>query len=160
MHRKRNWLIALFTLACIAAALLSPPMPQPLSYHAFVDQRDFFDIPNFLDVASNIGFVVPGVWGLWVTLRRRTIFATSLERVPYVVFFIGMLLTSIGSSYYHLAPDNERLFWDRLPMTIAFMSLIAAQLNERINVRVGMSLLIPMLLIGDIPTRTLMRSFS
>ena len=33
-----------------------------------------------------------------------------------------MLLTAVGSSYYHLAPDNERLFWDRLPMTIAFSS--------------------------------------
>ena len=30
------------------------------------------------------------------------------------VFFAGILLTAFGSSFYHLAPDNERLFWDRL----------------------------------------------
>jgi hypothetical protein len=57
-------------------------------------------------------------------------------------------LTAAGSAYYHLAPDNERLFWDRLPMTIAFMSLIAAQVVDRISVRAGLRLLAPMLLVG------------
>ena len=73
------------------------------------------------------------------------VFSSPLERLPYVVFFIGMLLTAVGSSYYHLEPDNERLFWDRLPMTIAFMSLIAAQMTERVSVRAGITLLGPML---------------
>ena len=59
-----------------------------------------------------------------------------------------MLLTAGGSAYYHLAPDNERLFWDRLPMTIAFMSLIAAQVADRMSVRAGLILLVPMLLVG------------
>jgi hypothetical protein len=145
---NRNVLIAAFSALCVIAAVFWPPMPQPLSYHAFVDQRPFFGVPNFLDVASNIGFVIPGLIGLVVTLRPRTVFISDIERVPYVVFFLGMLLTSVGSSYYHLAPDNERLFWDRLPMTIAFMSLIAAQLCERVNVRTGMALLGPMLAIG------------
>jgi hypothetical protein len=145
---NRNLLIALFTLMCIAAAVFWPPMPQPLDYHAFVDRRAFFDTANFLDVASNIGFVIPGFAGLFVTLSPRTAFIDPIERLPYTVFFVGMLLTALGSSYYHLAPDNERLFWDRLPMTIAFMSLIAAQLCERVSVRVGIALLAPMLAIG------------
>ena len=38
---------------------------------------------------------------------------------------IGTALVALGSSYYHLHPDNARLFWDRLPMTVAFMSLLA-----------------------------------
>ena len=145
---NRNVLIVAFSLLCVAAALLWPPMPQPLSYHAFVDQRAFFGVPNFLDVASNIGFVIPGLLGVFVTLRPQTTFICRVERAPYVVFFLGMLLTSIGSSYYHLAQDNERLFWDRLPMTIAFMSLIAAQICERVNVRAGIALLAPLLAIG------------
>jgi hypothetical protein len=58
------------------------------------------------------------------------------------------VLTGLGSGYYHLTPDNERLFWDRLPMTIAFMSLIAAQIADRIDVRAGVALLAPMLLVG------------
>ncbi|HEX5680948.1 MAG TPA: hypothetical protein VFX82_08935, partial [Desulfobacterales bacterium] len=70
------------------------------------------------------------------------------ERWPYAVFFIGVLLTALGSGYYHLAPDNETLFWDRLPMTIAFMGLVASQIVDRINVRAGLALLLPMLLLG------------
>ena len=142
---NRNGAIAGFSMICVIAAVIWPAMPQPLSYHEFVDRRAFFGVANFLDVASNIGFVIPGAMGLIVTLNPRTTFATSIERIPYLVFFVGMLLTAIGSSYYHLAPDNERLFWDRLPMTIAFMSLIAAQLCERISVRAGIVLLLPML---------------
>lgn len=61
---------------------------------------------------------------------------------------MGLLLTAAGSAYYHLLPDNERLFWDRLPMTIAFMSLIVAQIVDRISVRAGLALLAPMLLVG------------
>jgi hypothetical protein len=38
------------------------------------------------------------------------------------VLFAGVTLSSLGSSYFHLAPDNARLMWDRLPMTIAFIS--------------------------------------
>jgi hypothetical protein len=64
------------------------------------------------------------------------------------VFFVGVLLTAAGSAYYHLAPDNQRLFWDRLPMTIAFMALIAAQVADRISVRMGLVLLIPLLAVG------------
>ena len=70
------------------------------------------------------------------------------ERWPYAVFFLGALLTALGSGYYHLAPDNESLFWDRLPMTIAFMGLVASQIVDRIDIRAGLALLVPMLLIG------------
>jgi hypothetical protein len=58
------------------------------------------------------------------------------------------LLTAIGSSYYHLAPDNARLVWDRLPMTIVFMALVAAMIEERISVRAGLWLLPFLLAIG------------
>jgi hypothetical protein len=64
------------------------------------------------------------------------------------VFFAGVVLTGLGSGYYHLSPDNERLFWDRLPMTVAFMSLLAAQVVDRIDTRTGIALLVPMLLVG------------
>ena len=60
------------------------------------------------------------------------------ERWFYVAVFFGMLPTAAGSSYYHLAPDNDRLVWDRLPMTIVFMSLVAAMIAERICVRVAL----------------------
>lgn len=145
---KRTAIILGFTLIGAVAALLVPAMPQPLDYHLFVDRRTFFGVPNFLDVASNLGFFVAGVLGLYVVARKQTSFEAGSERFPYAVFFLGLLLTTFGSGYYHLEPDNERLFWDRLPMTMAFMSLIAAQIVDRIDRRTGLYLLLPMLLIG------------
>jgi hypothetical protein len=67
---------------------------------------------------------------------------------PYRFAFVGLLLTAFGSSYYHLAPDNARLVWDRMPMTITFMSLVAAVIAERINLRLGLRLLPVLLLVG------------
>lgn len=137
-----------FTALCILAALLLPAMPQPTAYHLFADRRPMFGVDSFLNVASNAAFLLAGVAGLVVVMRPRTRFEFDRERWPYAIFFLGMLLTAAGSAWYHLAPDNERLFWDRLPMTIAFMSLIAAQVVDRIDVKAGLLLLLPMLLVG------------
>ncbi len=145
---NRTWTILAFTALSIAAAFLLPAMPQPIAYHDFADQRQLFGIANFLDVASNAGFLLVGVAGLFVVFKPRTPFEHNSERLPYAIFFVGLVLTALGSGYYHLQPDNEHLFWDRLPMTIAFMSLIAAQIVDRISARVGLLLLLPMLLTG------------
>lgn len=144
MTRK---LVALTALA-VAAALLLPAMPQPAAYHEFADRRAMFGVANFLDVASNIAFLVAGLAGLAVVFRSPGSFQHPPERWPYALFFAGVLLTAVGSAYYHLAPDNERLFWDRLPMSIAFMSLVAAQIVDRVDVKAGLSLLLPMVLVG------------
>jgi hypothetical protein len=148
--RRRLGSILAFTLLCAAAAFLLPAVPQPASYHHFADRRALFGVDNFLDVASNFGFLLVGAAGLLVVFRPRTRFERNSERLPYAVFFAGMVLTALGSAYYHLAPDNERLFWDRLPMTIAFMSLIAAQIVDRSSIRAGLALLVPMLLVGAV----------
>lgn len=137
-----------FTIASVLAALLLPAMPQPQDYHDFADDRTLFGVPNFMDVATNAAFLLAGLAGLVAVAWRRTAFETQAERWPYAVFFVGVVLTGLGSGYYHLVPDNERLFWDRLPMTIAFMSLIAAQVSDRIHARAGVALLVPMLLVG------------
>jgi hypothetical protein len=146
---KPHWLLAL-TVACVLAAVLWPAMPQPLNYHNFADRRELLTIPNLFDVVSNIGFLVAGIAGLVTAFRRETVFASNAERWPYAICFLGMLLTAFGSGFYHLAPDNERLFWDRMPMTIAFMSLVAAQVIDRISIRAGLWLLGPMLAVGAI----------
>jgi hypothetical protein len=122
---KQTWLLAGFTLTSILAAVLLPALPQPLAYHDFADQRTMLGVAHFPDVASNAGFLLIGLVGLAVVARPRTQFEHAVERWPYALFFVGMLLTALGSAYYHLAPDNEALVWDRLPMTVAFMSLIS-----------------------------------
>ena len=59
-----------------------------------------------------------------------------------------MLLTCFGSAYYHWSPDNATLVWDRLPMTLAFMSLMAAVTSEHIEIKSGQRALVPLLLFG------------
>jgi hypothetical protein len=140
--------VAAITLLGALAALLLPALPQPLAYHDFADHRTLFGVENFLDVASNLGFLLAGLAGLVVVALPRTAFERESERLPYALFFAGVLLTALGSAYYHLEPDNERLFWDRLPMTIAFMSLVSAQVVDRIQLRAGLALLPPLLLTG------------
>jgi len=142
---KRTGVVVLvtLTLVVIIAAILAPRIAQPLAYHNFADRRVWLDIPNFGDVVSNAGFAIVGLWGLVILLGKpsRVQFVDSRERWPYVIVFAGMILTAIGSSYYHLAPDNDRLVWDRLPMTIVFMALVAAMIIERISVPIGLALL-------------------
>ena len=142
-----RWIVAL-TVVALAAAFFLPAVSQPLEYHDFADHRHVYGVDNFLDVVSNAGFLVFGLMGLFIIGNGRACFERPAERWPYVIFFIGLLLTALGSGYYHLAPNNETLFWDRLPMTIAFMGLVAAQIVDRISVRAGLILLPPALLIG------------
>jgi hypothetical protein len=130
-----------------------PPIPQMQSYHAFADARTMLGVPNFLNVASNLPFAVVGVLGLWLLLRHDAVGPSGpvlerAERWPLLVLFAGVLLTAFGSSYYHLAPDNDRLVWDRLPMTVAFMGFFAGMLGERIGVRAGAWLLWPLVWLG------------
>ncbi len=145
---KRAWFLAGFTLAAVAAAVLLPAVPQWPGYHDFADHRAAFGVANFIDVVSNAGFALAAFAGLVALASRRTRFEHPAERLPYAVFFVGLLLTAAGSAYYHLAPDNERLYWDRLPMTVAFMSLVATQVVERVSLRTGLALLAPMLVVG------------
>ena len=84
-------------------------MPQALDYHQFADRRSAFGVPNFMDVASNAGFLIAGILGFIVVFSGHARFEFRREQWLYAVFFLGILLTAFGSSYYHLAPDNERL---------------------------------------------------
>ena len=140
--------LGMISLAALAVALFVPPVAQPTGYHAFADSRPWLGVPNFLDVVSNAGFAVAGVAGLVVTFTAHAAFKTPMERLPYAAFFAALVLTALGSAWYHLAPDNERLFWDRLPMTLAFMSLLCAQLADRVNARAGALALLPLMLAG------------
>ncbi len=156
MDRSRKsslWLLAILAALIVSICCLIPPIPQPLSYHLFADQRSFLGIPNLGDVLSNLPFAVIGIWGLVVLLRshfsrRGGLFLDERETWPYLFVFAGLLLTAFGSTYYHLAPDNERLVWDRLPMTITFMAMVATVITERLNVRLGLVLLPILLMVG------------
>jgi hypothetical protein len=124
------------------------PIPQDLAYHQFVDQRVFLSIPNFLNVFSNLAFIIIGIHCLRVLFLHKHEINGICAGSAYYFFFIGLILTGFGSGYYHLSPDNQTLVWDRLPMAIAFMALFSFFLSEHINARLGIWLLWPLLAIG------------
>jgi hypothetical protein len=130
-----------------------PPISQDLGYHAFADERPLLGVPNLLNVSSNLPFLVVGAVGTWQLVRHDAVrpdgpVRERAERWPLLVLFVGVFLTAFGSAYYHLAPDNDRLVWDRLPMTVAFMGLFASMIGERIGVRAGAWLLWPLVWLG------------
>ena len=145
MFSKRAGIWPFLALAIFLgiAALLAPRADLPPSYHRFADQRMWLGIPRFGDVASNIAFLIAGLWGFAFLSRKSSLpqFIDARERWPYLGVFLGLFLTAFGSAYYHLAPDNDRLVWDRLPMTVVFMPLVAALIAERVNVKLGLWLL-------------------
>jgi hypothetical protein len=146
----RGWLLGIFTLGLALAAVVVPAMPQPLSYHVFADCRTFWAIPNFFNVISNLPFLVGGALGLAIIWNGRGAFISGREQLPYIVFFVGAFLTCFGSAYYHAAPDNPRLVWDRLPMTLGFAGLVSAAIAERVDLKLGLRALWPLLLLGVI----------
>lgn len=149
----RGCLLSAIVAGAIGWGILSPAMVQSQDYHRFADTRTLLAIENAADTLSNAAFLVVGMLGLAFLWRERAAgarqrFGSPHEIRPYWVFFVGVALTSVGSAYYHLVPDDARLVWDRLPMTVAFMSLLAAVLAERINVRAGNLLLVPLVVLG------------
>ena len=137
---RRHPLGFLFVLAAVSLLGLAfvPPIPQPQDYHRFADGRTLFGIPHFWNIVSNLPFVLVGALGL---IRVRRDASASL-------FFLGVFLTGFSSSYYHWAPDDWGLFWDRLPMSVAFMAILANVIEERLDARAGKLLLAPLVALG------------
>ncbi|CAJ1963663.1 unnamed protein product [Sphenostylis stenocarpa] len=143
------WLVALFCF--IVLMIVTPAIPQSQDYHNFADHRNFFGIPNTLNVVSNFPFLVIGLIGL-VLCHHGNYFRLCLqgEIWGWTCFYAGVAAVAVGSSYYHLKPDDARLVWDRLPMTVAFTSIIAIFIIERIDESKGTVSIIPLLLAGII----------
>jgi hypothetical protein len=86
---------------------------KQLQYNNFADKRPkkccCCKINNFNDVFSNIIYTIGGLYQLY-----------------QYNYFLGVssILVSIGSAYYHLNPNMNTLFYDRLPMQFAFTYII------------------------------------
>lgn len=138
----RQAIVALFLLGLFAVLMEKSPIPQPASYHDFADAAYFLGIPSFWNVVSNVPFLVIGIMGLRLLGKRAA--GASLS---WAVVFVATTLVFFGSSYYHLAPSNATLVWDRIPIGIAFMGFLVALLSEhappRIEVALHKWLLVP-----------------
>ncbi|HEY8157395.1 MAG TPA: ceramidase domain-containing protein [Methylobacter sp.] len=139
-------------LAIIVAAIIAifniEPIAQDPSYHNFADQRRIVGVANFLNVLSNLPFVIIGIMGIRLVASHKATGGLAELQAIYVTFFVGVFLTGFGSAYYHYQPGNQTLLWDRLPMTIAFMALFSAVVGEYISTRLAWKLFIPLLILG------------
>ena len=141
-------LIFLVSAFALSGIFFIEPIAQSTQYHQFVDQRSFFAIPNFLNVVSNSGFFLLGIYGVYLLAIRKTANILQQIRPFYVVLYSGVALVGLGSAYYHIWPDNMTLVWDRLPMTISFMAFFSIVVAEFISVKLAKILFVPLLLAG------------
>ena len=143
---KVTIVIGLLLISIVFLYFISP-IPQWNSYHQFADSRALFFINNFGDVVSNVGFFAVGFYGL-VTVLNKENFTEKIDIIPYGIFFISIIGVGFGSAYYHWNPTTETLFWDRLPMSIAFMSFFAAVICDRIDKQYGTFVVLPILILA------------
>jgi hypothetical protein len=146
-RQKKIWLLIVVTVGAVAGVMSIGSIPQPQAYHNFCDQRSFLGIPNFANVVSNLSFCVVGAVGL--SLVRRSGAERGLKLIYYIVF-TGVFVTGLGSAYYHVRPEDATLVYDRLPMTIVFMGMVAAAMEEGIGPGVGKAALWPLVAFGFI----------
>jgi uncharacterized membrane protein YhaH (DUF805 family) len=140
----RYAVLALIVAGSLIALLSWPVIRQDTGYHGLADRRTFLGVPNVGDVASNLAFLLVGIAGLVLCVRRRI----DGARGAWIVFFAGIALVAVGSAYYHWAPRDGTLVWDRLPMTIALMGLFVALLAEHLGLVWERRLLVPAVLVG------------
>ena len=150
---KRTKVISIILISVCTTGLTFafPPIPQDPGYHNFADTRGLAGIPNFGDVMSNLFFMLFGLMGMAAVFMSRyenTVFTMKGEIIPWGMFFVGAFMVGIGSGYYHLEPNNQTLVWDRLPMTIAFMSFFSLAVMERFSEKAGLLLLPAFLVVG------------
>lgn len=137
-------LCALPFVAVAAAYLLFDPFPQPLAYHGFADRRSWLGIPNFADVVSNLAVLLAGGLGLHYCFTHRPAGALQAWRV----FFLGVVLVAFASAYYHWAPSNDTLVWDRAALIAGFMGFYVALMSEHVRPWLEKALLAPALVLG------------
>lgn len=143
LQAREKYLIGALLILTLAA-LLAPALPAA-AWHIphFVDSRTWLGVPNAGDVLSNLAFLAMGVWG---SERLR---ARHDAPVGASWFFVGLILTCLGSGFYHLDPDMpQRLVADRLGMAVAFAGFLGIAVSERISVRAGEAVLVLMMIAG------------
>ena len=149
LESKRQLLLISIALSLfVALFFMVPPIAQDLDYHQFSDQDTLLSIPHFWNVISNLPFIFVGFVGLSLLSKGTPAGSLAELRTAYITFFIGLIITGFGSSYYHWNPNNASLVWDRLPMTISFMAFFTVVLGENISISFAKRLFYPLLASG------------
>lgn len=147
MRVQTIFLITLSAILIIAVFSLDP-IPQDPNYYLLADARTILGVPNFWNVLSNFPFLLVGAAGIYYAASAERPGMLPQLKLAYVIFFGGVFLTGFGSAYFHFAPANNTLLWDRLPMTIGFMGLFTIIIGEHVSLRTAIVLLVPLLIVG------------
>lgn len=142
---RRAATVGLALLALLVATFLAGPYLGRLTDERYVDARAFLGVPNFLNVVSNLPFLLVGVAGLALCAGPRRPLVALLS---WRVFYAGMALTCFGSVWFHLAPSDATIVWDRLGMVTAFVGLFFAVLEEGSGIAVRAKVAVPALVLG------------
>ena len=148
LESKRQILLVSIGVSLFIAIFFMQPIAQDQVYHQFSDQNTLFFIPNFWNVVSNLPFILVGSMGFFAMHKQAIRGGLPELRAIYNAFFIGLIFTGFGSSYYHWNPNNVSLVWDRLPMTISFMAFFTVILGENISTSFAKKIFYPLLTIG------------
>ena len=141
-------ILAVLLGIAVGVLLVLPAVPQKLAYHDFHDARTLLGIPNAMNVLSNAAFAIAGLSGLALVRRAPAAVIDPPLKPAYATLFTGLLLTALGSAYYHWNPTHPTLIWDRLPIAMAFMALFATVIGERIDPVIGRAALAPLVALG------------
>ena len=107
------------------------PLPQDPAYHLIADTRTLQGVvPRAGDILTNLAILGAGLFGL--ALRPRMTIAPE-ELTAVNVLIASTILIAFGSAYYHWAPANATLVWDRLPIAVVLMSLLALVMADRVH---------------------------
>jgi len=143
---RAEWACLLGLVVLLVAASIAPAVQQPSAYHALADVRSWRVVPNAANVLSNLAFVICG-GAIVVGLTRPAGRALGgVTRTSLVITAAGVLFTAWGSAHYHWQPDDATLFWDRLPMTLAFAGVTGIVLAQRVSLRAA-RVAVPLLLL-------------
>jgi hypothetical protein len=143
--KPKDLILIIFTACCIVTAFCFKPISQDSAYHHFADQRSIFGVSNFYNVITNLPFLIIGVIGFIYFLKLDQ---NRFSSIAHLTLFIGVIGIGIGSAWYHYRPTNDALVWDRIPMTVTFMSYFSIILSRYVNFKVGRLLLFPLLIVG------------
>lgn len=119
-------------IAVLSVAVWSRlPVGDDPAYFNFADTRFYFGLPNFYDVFSNVFFIHISLFTLFFAIRRRHQIEKRIWDC-FILFNLAVFFTGLGSSYFHLSAHPHDLIWDRMPMAVAFASLLTLILVERV----------------------------
>ena len=129
-------------------AIFLPSIQQNQNYHNFADKRVLFGVNNAFDTLSNLAFIIVGALGLFNFYNNQYIKISNSFSVILNLFFISIILTGLGSGYYHLSPNDFTLVFDRLVLTLVFTFVLAMVASIRISERSGFHTLAELVILG------------